>query len=74
MDYAFYELNIKQFNVLIRSDNRRAIRFNNSIGYLKNGKLGENYYSLVKENYLQSKAKIEKVLNLHWKGIKCNKK
>lgn len=62
MNFAFDKLKIKQFNVLIRDDNKRAIRFNNSIGYLKNEKLGQNYYSLNQENYKQSKVKIEKIL------------
>jgi RimJ/RimL family protein N-acetyltransferase len=53
----------KQINIQIRSDNIRAIRFNQSLGYTYDEELGENWYSLTKERYLKKSAKIKSIIN-----------
>lgn len=60
MNFAFENLMIKQLNIQVLESNKRAIRFNKSLGYKPNTELGSNWYTLTKNDYI----KIEHVVNI----------
>ena len=64
MDFAFYTLKIKQFNIQVLDSNKRAVRFNKSLGYTKNIELGEFWYSLTEENYSKKKEKLQAAVSI----------
>ncbi|WP_042165717.1 GNAT family N-acetyltransferase [Paenibacillus gorillae] len=65
VDFAFYELKLSYLNAYILTDNRRAIRFNKSLGFVLESQQEDSYkqlYKLYKSNYEEKCAGFKKII------------